>query len=188
MSETEQDRAQWFVVQTMSGQEHKVKQSIERRRTMEGVEDLVFDVVIPTERVSERRQGRRVTTDRKLYPGYILMRTCLFEDDGKPNHKAWYFIRETPGIIGFVGGERPVPLSTREVEEMLQQCQAGDEGAKPKVTFQIGETVTIRDGAFENFEGVIESVDSDRGKLRVSVSIFGRSTPVEVEYWQVERS
>ncbi len=188
MSDSQQERAQWFVVQTMSGQENRVKQSIERRRAIEGVQDLVFDVVIPTEKVSERRQGRRVTSERKLYPGYILMKACLFEEDGKPNEKVWYFIRETQGIIGFVGGERPVPLSPSEVEEMLVQCKASEEGTKPKVQFQIGESVTIRDGAFENFEGVIENVDADRGKLRVSVTIFGRSTPVEVEYWQVERA
>lgn len=188
MSESPNERAQWFVVQTMSGQEFKVKQSIERRREIEGVDDVVFDVVIPTEKVSERRQGRRVTTERKLYPGYILMRACLFEDSGEPNQRAWYFIRDTQGIIGFVGGERPVPLSPQEVDDMMQQCRDAEETSKPKVQFQIGETVTIRDGAFENFEGVIENVDPDRGKLRVSVSIFGRSTPVEVEYWQVERT
>ena len=188
MSETQNDRAQWFVVQTMSGQEFKVKQSIERRREIEGVDDVVFDVVIPTEKVSERRQGRRVTTERKLYPGYILMKACLYEENGEANQRSWYFIRDTQGIIGFVGGDRPVPLSAQEVAEMQQQCEASEEGSKPKVQFQIGETVTIRDGAFENFEGVIENVDSDRGKLRVSVSIFGRSTPVEVEYWQVERN
>ena len=188
MSETEHDCAQWFVVQTMSGQEFKVRQSIERRREIEGVEDVVFDVVIPTEKVSERRQGKRMTTERKLYPGYVLMKACLYEENGEPNQRAWYFIRDTQGVIGFVGGERPVPLSPQEVEEMQQQCEDSEEGAKPKVQFQIGETVTIRDGAFENFEGIIENVDSDRGKLRVSVSIFGRSTPVEVEYWQVERT
>lgn len=188
MSDTQQEKAQWFVVQTMSGQENRVKQSIERRRDQEDVADLVLEVVIPTEKVSERRQGRRVTSERKLYPGYILMKACLFEADGQPNHRAWYFIRETQGIIGFVGGERPVPLSAHEVEEMLTQCRANEEGSKPKVQFQIGESVTIRDGAFENFEGVIENVDADRGKLRVSVTIFGRSTPVEVEYWQVERA
>jgi len=182
------NEAQWFVVQTMSGQEFKVKQSIEKRRELEGLEELILDVVVPTEKVAERRQGRRVTTERKLYPGYILLKARLFEEDGKPNHQTWYFIRDTQGIIGFVGGERPVPLSPHEVEEMMQQCQEGDEGAKPKVQFDVGETITIIDGAFENFEGTIESVDPDRGKLRVSVSIFGRSTPVEVEYWQVERN
>jgi transcriptional antiterminator NusG len=188
MSDTQQDRAQWFVVQTMSGQEFRVKNSIERRREVEGVADLVLDVVIPTEKVSERRQGRRVTSERKLYPGYILMKACLLDDSGQPNHKAWYFIRDTQGIIGFRGGEKPRPLPQHEVDDMLVQCKASEEGSKPKVQFQIGESITIRDGAFENFEGVIENVDAGRGKLRVSVTIFGRSTPVEVEYWQVERT
>ena len=126
--------------------------------------------------------------ERKLYPGYIFMKACLFQEDGEPDHRVWYFIRDTQGIIGFIGGERPKPLSQQEVDDMLQQSRDSEEGTKPKVQFQIGETVTIRDGAFENFEGVIENVDADRGKLRVSVSIFGRSTPVEVEYWQVERN
>ena len=188
MSDTEQDRAQWFVVQTMSGQEFRVKQSIERRRELEGVADSVLEVVIPTEKVSERRQGRRVTSERKLYPGYILMKARLYDENGQTDHKAWYFIRDTQGIIGFIGGEHPVALSPGEVEDMLVQCRASEEGSKPKVQFQIGESITIRDGAFENFEGVIENVDADRGKLRVSVTIFGRSTPVEVEYWQVERT
>jgi transcriptional antiterminator NusG len=184
----DQGQAQWFVVQTMSGQEFKVKQSMEKRRELEGLEDSVLEVVVPTEKVSERRQGKRVTMERKLYPGYILLHTKLFGTDGNPDHAVWYFIRETQGVIGFIGGDRPVPLSPQEVDEMLQQCSETEEGVKPKVQFEVGETVTITDGAFENFEGTIENVDADRSKLRVMVSIFGRSTPVEVEYWQVERN
>lgn len=184
----EQERGQWFVVQTLSGQELKVQQSIEKRREPEGVDDVVFEVIVPTEKVSEVRRGRRVTTERKLFPGYILVNARLLDEDGKPEHRSWYFIRDTQGVIGFVGGEKPVALSPTEVEEMLQQNQEGEEASKPKVQFDVGETVTIKDGAFENFEGTIESVDTDRGRLQVSVSIFGRSTPVEVEYWQVERN
>ena len=188
-----QGKAQWFVIQTMSGQELKVKQSIERLRDQRGMEDRVLEVTIPTERVTERRQGRKVTMERKLYPGYILIQARLFMEDGGTDEETWYFIRNIQGVINFAGGSRdklvpPVPLSTAEVELMLQQCREAEEGAKPKVQFEIGETVTIIDGAFENFEGNIEGVDPDRGKLRVSVSIFGRSTPVEVEYWQVERN
>ena len=188
-----QGKAQWFVVQTMSGQELKVKQNIERLRDQRGMEDRVLEVTIPTERVTERRQGRKVTMERKLYPGYILIQARLFTEDGGTDEETWYFIRNIQGVINFAGGSRdkvvpPVPLSTGEVELMLQQCREAEEGAKPKVQFEIGETVTIIDGAFENFEGTIEGVDPDRGKLRVSVSIFGRSTPVEVEYWQVERN
>jgi transcriptional antiterminator NusG len=185
--------ARWFVVQTMSGQELKVKQSIDRLRAQHGMEDKVLDVIIPTERVTERRQGRKVTMERKLYPGYILVQARLLRADGTTEEDTWYFIRNIQGVINFAGGSRdklipPVPLSQGEVEQMLQQCREAEEGAKPKVQFEIGETVTIIDGAFENFEGTIDGLDPDRGKLRVSVSIFGRSTPVEVEYWQVERN
>ena len=186
--EDAQDQAQWFVVQTLSGQEFKVKQSIERRRTLEGFDDRVFDVIIPTEKVSEVRRGRRIKTERKFFPGYMLMKLRLFEADGEPNHEVWYFVRDTQGVIGFVGGEKPVPLSPDEVDDILHQEEEGETLAKPKVQFEVGETVTIKEGAFENFEGAIESVDPDRGKLRVSVSIFGRSTPVELEYWQVDRT
>jgi len=180
--------AQWFVVQTLSGQEFKVKQSIERRRELEDVEDVVHEVVIPTEKVSEVRRGRKTTTERKFFPGYILVNVSLYDSEGNTQDRAWYFVRDTQGVIGFVGGEKPVPLSSSEVADMLQQSEKGEEISKPKVLFEVGETVTIKDGAFENFEGTIESVDPDRGKLQVSVSIFGRSTPVEVEYWQVERN
>jgi transcriptional antiterminator NusG len=188
-----QGKAQWFVVQTMSGQEQKVKQSIERLRDQQGMEERILNVTIPTERVTERRQGRKITMERKLYPGYILVQARLFREDGGTDEETWYFIRDIQGVINFAGGSRdklvpPVPLSAGEVELMLQQCREAEEGVKPKVQFEIGETVIIIDGAFENFEGTIEAVDSDRSKLRVSVSIFGRSTPVEVEYWQVERN
>jgi transcriptional antiterminator NusG len=184
----EQELAQWFVVQTLSGQEFRVKQSIDKRREQEGVEGVVLDVIVPTEKVSEVRRGRKTTMARKFFPGYILVRMCLYSAEGQPDHKAWYFVRETQGVIGFIGGERPVPLSPTEVEDILRQDRDGDEASKPKVQFEVGETITIKDGAFENFEGTIESVDAGRGRLKVSVSIFGRSTPVEVEYWQVERA
>ena len=183
-----QETMQWFVVQTLSGQEFKVKQSLEKRRVLEGVEDVVSEVIVPTEKVSEVRRGRRTTTERKFFPGYILVKMRLYDEGGEPNHRAWYFIRDSQGVIGFVGGDSPAPLSSGEVEDILQQSKAGEEPTKPKVQFEIGETITIKDGAFENFEGTIESLDPDRGRLRVSVSIFGRSTPVEVEYWQVERN
>ena len=179
---------QWFVIQTLSGKEMKVKQNIENHRELEGVEHLIHEVLIPTEKVSETRAGKKTVVNRKFFPGYILVRMDLYEPDGEIINPAWYFIREMRGIIGFVGGEKPLPLSDREVEDILAQTREEGEQPKPKISFNIGETVTIRDGAFENFEGVIENVDPDRGKLKLSVTIFGRSTPVEVEYWQVERA
>ena len=183
----EEQQGQWFVVQTLSGLEFKVRDSILRRRTLEGKEGVVLQVEVPTEKVSEVRHGKKTTTKRKFFPGYILVRMCLLDQEGNVDNEAWYFVRETQGVIGFLGGDKPVPLSPAEVGDILVQTQQGGEAPRPKVDFEIGETVIIKEGAFENFEGVIESVDPGRGKLRLSVTIFGRSTPVEVEYWQVER-
>lgn len=181
-------RGQWFVIHTLSGQEFKVQEGIMKRRQIEGVEDDILEVQVPTEKVSEVKRGRKSTTNRKFFPGYIFVRLNLYADDSSINTSVWYFIKESPGVIGFIGGDRPVPLATSEVDGIMAQTHKGDEESKPKVDFEIGETVIIKDGAFENFEGAIQSVDPDRGKLRLAVSIFGRSTPVEVEYWQVERS
>ncbi len=178
---------QWFVVHTLSGQEFKVKESIMKRRGLEGVEEGITAVEVPTERVSEVKRGRKSTTNRKCFPGYILVKMNLYETGAGINNAVWYFIKETPGVIGFIGGDRPLPLSVSEVETIMAQSRESEEMSKPKVDFEAGETVIIKDGAFANFEGVIESVDPARGKLRLSVSIFGRSTPVEVEYWQVAR-
>lgn len=178
---------QWFVIQTLSGQEMKAQQSIERRCKLEGMEDDIYEVLVPTEKVADTRRGRRTVTSRKFFPGYILVRLKLYESDGTLNSRAWYFIRDSQGVIGFIGGGRPAALTDDEVTSILAQTKDDEEAPRPKITFEMGESVVIKDGAFENFEGVIESVDPERGKLKLSVSIFGRSTPVEVEYWQVER-
>lgn len=180
-------QAQWFVVQALSGQEFKVRDSLLRRRVIEGLEDRVLDVQVPTEKVSEVRQGRRITLNRKFFPGYLLVQAGLYDSDGQIDQPVWYFICQTQGVIGFLGGEKPAPLAPDEIEAILAQTTEGEEAPKPKVDFEAGETVTIKNGAFENFEGVVESVDPDRGRLKLAVTIFGRSTPVEVEYWQVER-
>lgn len=178
----------WFVLHTLSGQEAKVKESIERRLKQEEMEDYIDEVLIPTEKVSEVKKGKRTTTTRKFYPGYVLVHMTLYGDGNQLNERTWYFTQETPGIIGFVGGEKPVPLRPEEVESIMMQIEEKQEKVKPKVIFEPGETVKITDGPFLNFTGVIEEVDPDRGKLKVSVSIFGRTAPVELEYWQVERS
>jgi len=185
MENTENGR--WFVIHTLSGQEFRVQESLLKRAQLEGLDDAIFEVQIPTEKVSEVRRGRKTTSKRKCFPGYILVRMNLYHDDGTVNNRVWYFIKEVQGVIGFIGGERPLPLSDSEVASITAQSREGEEVSKPKVDFEVGETVIIKDGAFENFEGAVESVDPARGKLRLSVSIFGRSTPVEVEYWQVER-
>lgn len=178
---------QWFVLHTLTGQEMKVKQNIEHRIRQEEMEDLVGSVTIPSEKVSEVKRGKKSTTVRKFYPGYVLIEVSLYNDDGSFNERSWYFIRETPGVIGFIGGERPAPLKPEEVENILNQTEEKAETIKPKVAFDPGETIKINDGPFLNFNGVIEDVDPERGRLKVLVSIFGRTAPVELEYWQVER-
>ncbi|MBN1676506.1 MAG: transcription termination/antitermination protein NusG [Kiritimatiellae bacterium] len=178
---------EWFVIHTLTGQESKVKDSIERRTQQEEMGDYIGDVLVPTEKVSEVKQGKKTTATRKFFPGYVLAQIDLYDAKHQINDKSWYFIRETPGIIGFVGGEKPVPLRQEEVDVLLCQVDERAEKVKPKVSFEPGETVKITDGPFMNFSGVIEEVDPERGRLKISVAIFGRSAPVEVEYWQVER-
>lgn len=178
---------EWFVLHTLTGQEQKVMDSIRIRRQQAEMEDLIGDVVIPTEKISEVKKGVKSTTTRKFFPGYVLLSIVLYDDDRQLMDRSWYFIRETPGVIGFVGGGRPVPLKESEVEVILNQVEEKADKSKPRVTFEPGETVKITDGPFLNFNGVVEEVDPDRGRLKVSVAIFGRSAPVELEYWQVDR-
>ncbi len=183
-------KGKWYVVHTLSGQENRVRDGIERQLKLEDSGNKIYEVFIPTEKVSEVRQGKRITTTRKFFPGYILVRMDLYDDeDNTIDETLWYFIRETQGVIGFVGGgDRPMPLSDSEFEDMMRQVAGKEEKIKPKIDFEIGESVRIKDGAFENFEGSIEEIDAGRGKLKLMVSIFGRSTPVELEFWQVGRS
>lgn len=181
-------RKQWFVLHTLTGQESKVKESILRRIKAEEMESYVEEVLIPTEKVSEVKKGVRSTTTRKFFPGYVLINLALYDDSHQLMEKSWYFIRETPGMIGFVGGDKPAPLRQEEVNILLSQVEDKKEKVKPKVSFEVSETVKIIDGPFMNFSGVVEEVDPERGKLKVSVAIFGRVAPVELEYWQVERT
>ena len=178
----------WYVLHTLTGQEMKVRESIRRRLKQEGVEEYVGDVLIPTEKVSEVKRGVRSTTTRKFFPGYVLVNLVLYDENNELCEKTWHFIRETPGMIGFVGGERPAPLRPEEVDVLLSQVEEKKEKVKPKMIFDVGETVKIVDGPFMNFSGVVEEMEPDKGKLKVSVAIFGRVAPVELEYWQVERT
>ncbi len=184
----EKKTGQWFVIQALSGQEFHVKQSIDKRLRLEELGDLIFDVVVPTEMVSEVRHGRKTKAERKFFPGYVMVNMALYKEDGQINDRVWYFLRETPGVIGIVGGEKPVPLSAHEVDDIMMQTRQAEDVSKPKIMFEVGEAVTIKDGAFANLEGTIESIDPDRGKMCVLLVIFNRQTRVEVEYWQVERS
>ncbi len=179
---------QWYVLHALTGQEGKVRDSILRRLKQEEMEDYVGDILIPTEKISEVKKGVKSTTTRKFFPGYVLVNLALYDDGNNLLEKAWYFIQDTPGAIGFIGGERPAPLRPKEVEALLNQVDEKKEKVKPKIIFELGETVKITDGPFMNFSGVVEEIDPDRGKLKVSVAIFGRVAPVELEYWQVERT
>jgi transcriptional antiterminator NusG len=178
---------QWFVVHTLSGQENKVERHVTKRVQIEEMAEYVGDVLIPMEKVSEVKQGKKSETTRKFFPGYVLVHVALYDEDRNLNERAWHFIQEIPGIIKFVGGDLPMPLPQHEVDSIMNQIEEKQDRATPKVDFEIGETVKINDGAFLNFNGTIEKIDPDRGKLEVAVSIFGRSAPVELEYWQIEK-
>lgn len=181
-------QTQWFVLHTLSGQELKVKESIEKRMKTEELEDYIQEVLVPMERVAEVRRGKKSVTTRKLFPGYVFINMRLLDDDNRIIDRPWYFIRDTQGVIGFVGGDHPTPTPQADIDEIRERISESEETERPKVDFEAGETVKINDGVFMGNNGVIEEVDSERGRLKVVVNIFGRSTPVELEYWQVEKA
>lgn len=187
---------QWFVLHTLTGQENKAQKSIEARVKLERMEDFVGRCVIPTERVSEKKNGKKRTVTRKFFPGYVLCELALYDEqkgvdeNGKKAiyERTWQFLRETPGVIGFVGGDRPMPLRKAEVDAIFSDKPAGaPEVERPKIDFSVDETVKITDGAFMGLTGQVSMVDPDKGKLKVEVSIFARKVQVDVEYWQVEK-
>lgn len=182
-------QGEWFIVHTLSGLENRIRDTIERQLKLESDDFPVYEAYIPTEKVSEVKQGKKRTTTKKLFPGYLWVRMDMYEPEHhKLREDAWYFIRNIQGIIGFVGSnDKPVALSQQEVDDVMNQDADNAVAARPKIEYDIGEVVRIKDGAFENFEGNIEEIDQERGKLKLMVSIFGRSTPVELEFWQVER-
>jgi len=181
-------KKQWFVLHTLSGHEQKVQSNIASRVQQEEMEELIGEILIPTENVSEVKQGKKTTVKRKFFPGYVLANVALYNDDKNLIAETWSFIQETPSVIGFIGGEAPVPLRDDEVDNILNQVEEKKEKVTPKIQFEPGETIRITDGPFLNFNGVIEEVDPTRGKLKVSVSIFGRTAPVELEYWQADKA
>jgi transcriptional antiterminator NusG len=180
--------AQWFALHTLSGQENKVKTYLERFKKAEELDDHVFEVLLPTETVSEVKAGKKSTKVRKLYPGYVFVNMRLYDEEKKVNIKPFYFVKDAAGVIGFVGGEHPAPLRQTEIDEIKARIEAATGKEVPKVSFEVGEEVKITDGAFANLTGRVDEIDPARGKLKISVSIFGRFTPVELEYWQVQRA
>ena len=171
----------WYVVHTQTGAERKAKVNLESRATSANLAHLVHQVLIPTEKISEVKGGKKKISERKFFPGYILVEMDLTDE-------SWYLVKNTPGISGFVGsGRKPVPLTTHDVEDILKQQEEKATKPKPKVEFEVGESIRVKEGAFANFNGTVDEVNPNKGKLKVMVSIFGRSTPVELEYWQVEK-
>ena len=171
----------WYVVHTQTGSEEKVKTSLENKIAQEGLQEFITKVVIPTEQVSEVRSGKKRISQRKFFPGYLLVEMEL-------NESTYLFVKTTPGVTGFIGlGKRPMPLPQTEVDNILKRTEETQAKPSPKVVFEKGEQVRVTEGPFLNFNGTIEEVHPEKGKIKVSVSIFGRSTPVELEYWQVEK-
>lgn len=169
----------WYVIHTYSGYELKVKSNLEKRVASMGMEDKIFRILVPMEDVIEVKEGKKKTVKRKVFPGYVLVEMVMNDD-------SWYVVRNTPGVTGFVGsGSKPTPLMDSEVQAIMRQV--GVEDAKPKIDLEVGQNVRVRTGPFEGFVGVIEEVDNDRGKVRVLVSMFGRDTPVELDFTQVEK-
>ena len=171
---------QWYVLRVQSNREKKVKEALEKRVKMTGLEDRIAEIIVPSEQVTEIRGGKKRVTERKIYPGYIMVNMDMDED-------TWFLVRETPGIGDFVGAHlKPVPMGEREVEKMLGQMEEKDEEPKLKIDFKVGDTVKIKEGPFENFDGVVEEVIPSKGLVRAVVTIFGRATRVELEYWKLE--
>ncbi|MEG1480599.1 MAG: transcription termination/antitermination protein NusG [Kiritimatiellia bacterium] len=196
---------QWYVLQTLTGQEQKAQRQIVAQARSAGMFEYFdipaeptrnevlndLNVVVPTEKVAEVKDGKKRVITRKLCPGYVLAHMALYLDDAQKqiNQELWQFVQAIPGVIGFLGGTstKPRPISDAEASDLLHRVAAEENKPKLKVIFQIGETVRIVDGPFMNFNGTVDQIDPDSGRLQISVSIFGRSAPVTLEYWQVER-
>ncbi len=172
---------QWYVVHVYSGFEKKVAQSIEEQAKQAGMTDVMERVLVPIEEVVEIRRGTKVNAERKFFPGYVLVNMEMTDE-------TWHLVKNTPKVTGFLGGRgRPTPISEAEADRIMRQVQEGIERPKPAITFEIGEQVRVCDGPFNSFNGFVEDVDEERARVKVAVSIFGRATPVELEYSQVEK-
>ena len=182
----------WYIVHAYSNFENKVAQSIKDQAAQRGLTELFDEVMVPIEKVVEVRRGRKVDAERKFFPGYVLVQIVTHDEAGIPriDNESWHLIKETPRVMGFIGGtaDKPLPISDREADTILQRVQDGVEKPRPKVLFEPGEMVRVTDGPFNDFNGVVEEVNYEMSRLRGAVLIFGRSTPVELEFGQVEKA
>ena len=182
----------WYVVHAYSGFEHQVQRALDTRIARAEMQDKFGQVLVPTEEVIEMRAGQKRKSERKFFPGYVLVQIDTHEDAGIPriDDDSWHLIKETPKVMGFIGGtaERPLPIKDSEADVILRRVQEGVDKPKPKVLFEPGEMVRVTEGPFNDFNGVVEEVNYEKSRLRVAVLIFGRSTPVELEFGQVEKA
>lgn len=189
---TSTDNKRWYVVHAYSGFEKSVAQSLRDRIARMEMQERFGDVIVPTEEVVEMRAGQKRRSERKFFPGYVLVQIATHVENGIPriDNESWHLVRETPRVMGFIGGtaDRPLPISDREADAILQRVQAGAEKPRPRVLFEPGEMVRVTDGPFNDFNGVVEEVNYEKSRVRVAVLIFGRSTPVELEFGQVEKA
>lgn len=171
----------WYVVHTQTGSEDKVKTLLEGRVATQGLAEAITKVIIPTEQISEVRAGKKRISERRFFPGYVLVEMEMDE-------KTYSFIKTIPGVTGFIGsGKKPMPLPSNEIEGILKRTEETKVKPSPKIIFEKGEQVRVKEGPFMNFNGTIDDINPEKGRLKVSISIFGRATPVELEYWQVEK-
>jgi transcriptional antiterminator NusG len=178
---------QWYVLRVAANKEEQVKEALSQKVQREDLKDIVGRIEVPVERVKRVRGGRQTVHKRKLYPGYVFMEMESAED-GRVPEKAWFIIRETSGVGDFIGaGGVPTPMRDTDVAKVLLEASKPEEAPSIKMEFKKGDPIKIREGAFENFEGVVDSIDQERGMVRVIVTIFGRSTPLDIEYWQIEK-
>jgi len=181
----------WYVVHAYSGFEHQVQRALDTRIARAEMQDKFGQVLVPTEEVIEMRAGQKRRSERKFFPGYVLVQIATHDEGGIPriDNESWHLVKETPKVMGFIGGtaDRPLPIRDAEADMILQRVQDGVEKPKPKVLFEPGQMVRVTEGPFNDFNGVVEEVNYEKSRLRVAVLIFGRSTPVELEYGQVEK-